>query len=1184
MKDEEKKMLLKEIRSVGKLEFPKFQLPSIPKEGLIKQKDNFELNFTTGEHFNRKTEILYINNQETFNGNIEKRENKYFIKEGEYKWSSGQTYTGNFVENDLHVGKLNFPEGYYFEGEFEDGKFKRGEFRWNKIEYAKGQFKDGLLEGEANIQKDKCYIEGNFVKGKLENRIRKCIIRKDNHEYELSNFDIKNGEIVQERLTIKKDGVKKVLILKSSLKMKEINDKKLKEVKSMQKNEIKITQDEIQKLNINFNLINGIVPKIETPSIAKKELKIEKEEEYCYIFENGLKAEYDDESYLYKLQLPKKETFKGEIDDDHKPIIYLLDGEYEWPSGQKYIGKFNQDNQFESSDEKEDELFGDEWKYKGTFKNGNLKHGTFTWNNKGEKEYSLNAYFSNGQINGNTIIKWGDTEINGNFQESKIQYFEAIIDEHKYKIDYIDKGITEEEDLIIEKDEEEYFIVQYTIENNKVKIVLSNKLNLSETNFILTTLKNKISFPQLPALSINKKGLIPENENIIYFENDIAYNTETKVLSLPNKETFTGKLGNDSNKYWLEEGEYEWPSGQKYKGKFDTNNMFENNSDSKLVIPSKQKNCTYEGGFKDGKPYGKGEIKWDNGDDIKGFFVKGKIKGETIVKKNNITFKGDYNFSLINGVMNDINVKINGQNYEIKKISIHKGKIEDNILDIIEEKNDNSENYKIALTREDKNIILPKEYELFEKNDDIYMLLKVIKFLQKLKNFNFPEYSLPNLEWEGLINEENHKKGRLILPNNEIMKKYEYEIKDKKYFYLISGEYKWPTGQKYNGKFKNNEFDSECSNLKYKDIWEYNGGFKNGEIEGKGEFNNYIKREYISGNFEKGKIKGDIIYSDQEYDFEGKIDSIDKLYIKTLKNKIQNIEIYDFKIDDKNIKYKRNEIKFVLSLKTEMKIKIIESLITNTYESKKKFYYNEPFEKEESKENQLKILKIKDNIKSQKLNKLAIYCDKLDKYNRIIKGEIGKIYGININQEISRSEFMNIIKATEINKNDAINVTYKIKQAQKMREDSAKGNYYDELEIKEIMKVCNSKMLNDMKNEIDLICNDINTLRKEKTFIEKEKNNKRLERTDLIYYYNILNEYCNELINEREEIEKKKNEIEKSILNLKEININKMKFTNKKLLEKIKEQNDKIKKGNEEKEKLRQEIEELKKKLKNKNN
>ena len=91
-------------------------------------------------------------------------------------------------------------------------------------------------------------------------------------------------------------------------------------------------------------------------------------------------------------------------------------------------------------------------------------------------------------------------------------------------------------------------------------------------------------------------------------------------------------------------------------------------------------------------------------------------------------------------------------------------------MDIKEEKNSNFENIEIRLIKEDKNIILPKEYELLEKNEDSYILLKVLKILQKLRNFNFPEYSLPEIEWEGLINEENHKKRRITLPNDEINK------------------------------------------------------------------------------------------------------------------------------------------------------------------------------------------------------------------------------------------------------------------------------------------------------------------------------------------------------------------------------------------------------------------------------
>jgi len=97
---------------------------------------------------------LHINNEETFNCNIEERENKYFIKVGEYKWPSGQKYVGNFVINDLNVGTLHFPKGYSFKEEFKDGKIKKGEFKSNDFVYTNEEFKDGILEGESIIQKD----------------------------------------------------------------------------------------------------------------------------------------------------------------------------------------------------------------------------------------------------------------------------------------------------------------------------------------------------------------------------------------------------------------------------------------------------------------------------------------------------------------------------------------------------------------------------------------------------------------------------------------------------------------------------------------------------------------------------------------------------------------------------------------------------------------------------------------------------------------------------------------------------------------------------------------------------------------------------------------------------------------------------------------------------------------------
>ena len=164
------------------------------------------------------------------------------------------------------------------------------------------------------------------------------------------------------------------------------------------------------------------------------------------------------------------------------------------------------------------------------------------------------------------------------------------------------------------------------------------------------------------------------------------------------------------------------------------------------------------------------------------------------------------------------------------------------------------ENLKIILTKEDKNIILPKEYELLEKNEDIYMPLKLLKILQKLRNFNVPEYSLPEIEWEGLINEENHKKLRITLPNDEIIKKYEYKISEKK-FYLNSGEYKWPTGKKYIGNFKNNVFDSDCSNLKYKNIWEYIGAFKKEKLKEKENLSIILKGNIFQEISRKEKLR-----------------------------------------------------------------------------------------------------------------------------------------------------------------------------------------------------------------------------------------------------------------------------------------------------------------------------------------
>ena len=75
-------------------------------------------------------------------------------------------------------------------------------------------------------------------------------------------------------------------------------------------------------------------------------------------------------------------------------------------------------------------------------------------------------------------------------------------------------------------------------------------------------------------------------------------------------------------------GEYNWPSGQKYLGKFDDKNNFEGD---KAIISNN--NFSFKGQFNNGNPNGYGEILWENGDYVKGNFKEEKINGHAEIKK-----------------------------------------------------------------------------------------------------------------------------------------------------------------------------------------------------------------------------------------------------------------------------------------------------------------------------------------------------------------------------------------------------------------------------------------------------------------------------------------------------------------------------------------------------------------------
>ena len=182
------------------------------------------------------------------------------------------------------------------------------------------------------------------------------------------------------------------------------------------------------------------------------------------------------------------------------------------------------------------------------------------------------------------------------------------------------------------------------------------------------------------------------------------------------------------------------------------------------------------------------------------------------------------------------------------------------------------------------------------------------------------------------------------------------------------------------------------------------------------------------------------------------------------------------------------------------------------------------------------MLKIQDNINSEKISKLSIYYNKLSKENRIIKGEIGRILGVNLDQQLSFNELMYKMKVTnKISKNDAKSLSSKIDYFNKIKELSKNKNYND-IEEREILKICDNKLLKEMENEIHLINQDINNLRKEREIIEKEKNSKEKELKDLNYLYNIINQNYNELKNQKIKIEDDTKLIEQKIKDVKNEN------------------------------------------------
>ena len=1159
--------LFKKIKACSSINFPKYRLPLINEEELSVQKESSNIFFKNGENYDKNSKTLKFPNGQIFVGEIKNIGNKYYLEKGVYNWSSGQKYEGKFENNLFNEGELKYGDNIY-NGKFKDGLFMgQGEFQFNNKENVIGNFENGEINGYAFVKKNNLEINGHFVESKPRGKISKFLLTLDNHTYEFKNFNYENEKILDNHLYFKKDRKQLTYV------------KLLEEMKIPDIPEMDIQNDELLLFKKYLNLIIIKIPEFKNPKISEEKLKVKESNGIIIKFENGEEANIDENSDdENELTIPNGEKFNGILDLENN--YNLKEGKYIWPSGQSYEGKFNENNKFETKIEDGKLSLENKWSYKGKFKNGQF-------NDKGILKYengkTINAYFKENKIMGHTIIKFENIEIQADIRNELISGIKINENGKIYKIKEINLNNNSYKPFVIIKGDNEnefnYFCLNYKINKDKIELEKINKMPNEELNKVLKILDNRIIFPPFEFPSINENSLIIEqNDNRIELSDGNFYDKEKETLFLTNDEYYKGKLENISNKFYLVEGEYFWPDGQKYIGKFNHENTFHSDGDISTLI---FQDFTFKGRFENGLPNGQGELIYKNGDIIKGKFINGKLYGEAFIKKDNISFEANYIYSMIDGYIKNIQFVNTDEQINNNQFTVIKGKIKENEIKF--------KGKTIQLTEENRNLIPEKDYKKIELDEEDIIIL--FKFISKVRKLNLPNYEQPRISEEGIYIQQgnNLQNVKLAFPNNEIFTgKIQQKIGNK--YMLVEGEYNWPDGQKYKGKFEKNRFCDESGELNYSDQSKFIGGFKKGLFKGYGKYTS--KKYIIEGIFRKGHIQNNINIKSKNFMFEGKdISVINELYIKHFKvqTKEHSYEISDFNINNDNIIYKRDAIEFKLEISKELKKKIIESLLIRNKSLPKNFFYNNPYMGDLSNENIIKTLKIENNIYSGKLSKLTIYKNKLVEEDKTRKKEIkkfdaGKLFKKITNQNIDYR--LSSIKSLR----EKINNDLKVKKY-------IKPLNFGEIEQNVIGKIFNRKMLKEMEKENNLLKQDINTLKMEKELIEKERYDKIQEIKDLNLYLDLIDNNYNDLIKEKEEIEKKTNQIHQelkkihkendflskylrknpTINNSEEISksIREFEYNNSRILNEIIEKQERINEQNKEKEKLRKQIKEL---------
>ena len=169
------------------------------------------------------------------------------------------------------------------------------------------------------------------------------------------------------------------------------------------------------------------------------------------------------------------------------------------------------------------------------------------------------------------------------------------------------------EEKISEKEMDSDADIQEEIDYNTKDIVIYDIDNADKIYKEIIESTEKIQeILKQPSIAGSPLEVINERNIIITLNNNMKFNNKKKILTISKNETFKGKIIKEKKEEQtnkkkiektylsLENGVYEWPSGEKYQGSFNRNNFFEGKG--KIEKNTKEQKYSLESVFSNGYP------------------------------------------------------------------------------------------------------------------------------------------------------------------------------------------------------------------------------------------------------------------------------------------------------------------------------------------------------------------------------------------------------------------------------------------------------------------------------------------------------------------------------------------------------------------------------------------------------